>query len=442
MKSTYAILMVVLTLLLAIGTASAVVIPSCDFTGGPTTGQHPLTVNFTASYSGITPPVTYEWDFGDNSGALKISGPTITHVYQNPGKYDVRLAVNDLGVPTTWWVSNTKEDYITVTNIPPQADFTFTSDHPQAAPLDVQFTSTTTGTPYTLSWDFGDGNMAGDVDTPMHTYSEAGTYTINLTATNDGGSTSAIDTITVLPPKPHSAFTASPTSGKYPLAVNFVDLSTGEGINEWAWTFGDGGTSTSQNPLYAYAHVGLYEVRLTVTSPSGSSVHHISNFINVTAEGIVCPVITIPPTVTPPASHIGVFKDSNWYLDSNGDGSYNSGDTRVIFGAPGENWKPIYGDWNGDGKSEIGVYKDGKWYLDYNGNGLFDDADKTYIFGLAGWEPVVGDWNKDTKVEVGVYKDGAWYLDYDGSGSFTGGDRVYNFGLPTWIPIVGNWDSS
>jgi hypothetical protein len=79
------------------------------------------------------------------------------------------------------------------------------------------------------------------------------------------------------------------------------------------------------------------------------------------------------------------------------------------------------------------------WYLDYNGNGTFDAGDKVYSFGAPGWLSVVGDWNGGGKTEVGVYKDGMWYLDYNGNGTFDAGDKVYSFGLQGWTAVVGKW---
>ena len=53
------------------------------------------------------------------------------------------------------------------------------------------------------------------------------------------------------------------------------------------------------------------------------------------------------------------------------------------FGLPG--WSPVVGDWNGDGEgSKLGVYKDGSWYLDSNGDGAFGSGDSVYTFGLPG----------------------------------------------------------
>jgi PKD repeat protein len=64
-------------------------------------------------------------------------------------------------------------------------------------------------------------------------------------------------------------FTATPTSGKAPLKVTFTCASTGTGT-KWFWEFGDGKTSTKQNPVYTYRKPGSYSVMLTVTGPEGS----------------------------------------------------------------------------------------------------------------------------------------------------------------------------
>ena len=83
---------------------------------------------------------------------------------------------------------------------------------------------------------------------------------------------------------PTADFTGSPTSGDYPLTVDFSDQSTG-GPTSWDWTFGDGGTSTAQNPSHTYSAAGTYTVSLTVANADGSDMLERSNYINVTEPG-------------------------------------------------------------------------------------------------------------------------------------------------------------
>jgi PKD repeat protein len=97
-----------------------------------------------------------------------------------------------------------------------------------------------------------------------------------------------------VPAIPVANFSGAPTSGTAPLQVQFTDLTTGIPTS-WAWTFGDGGTSTQQNPLYTYAASGTYNVTLTATNGLGSNGVTKNSYI-VAALGP--PVNTVAPVVT------------------------------------------------------------------------------------------------------------------------------------------------
>jgi YD repeat-containing protein len=86
--------------------------------------------------------------------------------------------------------------------------------------------------------------------------------------------------IQVSAPAPVANFTASPTSGNKPLAVQFTDQSTGV-ISTRQWNFGDGGTSTLQNPSHTYNTAGDFTVSLTVSGSGGSDVETKTNYIHV-----------------------------------------------------------------------------------------------------------------------------------------------------------------
>ncbi len=91
--------------------------------------------------------------------------------------------------------------------------------------------------------------------------------------------------------RPGAHFSATPTSGAAPLTVNFTDQSTGQ-ITSWSWDFGDGSTSTEQNPSHTYTDGGNYTVSLTVTGPGGSDTETIADYINV-IEGKAMPWISL-----------------------------------------------------------------------------------------------------------------------------------------------------
>jgi hypothetical protein len=98
-------------------------------------------------------------------------------------------------------------------------------------------------------------------------------------------------------------------------------------------------------------------------------------------------------------SQVGLFRPSTgeWFLDRNGSRSWNGCEIDQCitgFGSPGD--VPVAGDWDGTGKSKIGVWRPatGYWYLDYNGNGSWDGCmvDVCTWFGSPGDVPVVGRW--------------------------------------------------
>ncbi|MEA3296728.1 MAG: PKD domain-containing protein [candidate division Zixibacteria bacterium] len=156
-------------------------------------------------------------------------------------------------------------------------------------PLTVDFTDQSTNTPTSWSWDFGDGVGISTQQNPSYTYDAVGTYTVTLTATNAYGSDDEIKigyiTVTA-PPPPTADFTGSPTSGEYPLTVNFTDQSTNTPTS-WSWDFGDGvGTSIQQNPSYTYDAVGTYTVTLTATNAYGSDDETKIDYITVTEPGV------------------------------------------------------------------------------------------------------------------------------------------------------------
>jgi PKD repeat protein len=86
---------------------------------------------------------------------------------------------------------------------------------------------------------------------------------------------------TPVPPLPVSAaFSANPVTGIVPLTVQFTDESTGPVVSR-LWTFGDGNTSTAQNPLYQYISSGTYDVTLAASNGSGFSSVTRTEYIRV-----------------------------------------------------------------------------------------------------------------------------------------------------------------
>ena len=106
---------------------------------------------------------------------------------------------------------------------------------------------------------------------PSVVYFTPGKYTIKLVAKNVSNADSIVkmDYVEVYA-KPSPAFSVSDTTGCYPLPVQFTDgTTTGSGtINSWLWDFGDGVTSTLQNPSHTYTSARNFSVTLQVKNTS------------------------------------------------------------------------------------------------------------------------------------------------------------------------------
>lgn len=129
---------------------------------------------------------------------------------------------------------------------------------------------------------------------------EAGIKKIKVSVKDDRGATGEDEISILLNPgvqPPVAAFTASPTSITEGDSVQFTDQST-NAPTEWLWDFGDGSTSTTQNPSHSYSTAGSYEVTLTVSNNAGSDSETKSGYIAVITgvtdiEGNVYRTVTI-----------------------------------------------------------------------------------------------------------------------------------------------------
>jgi PKD repeat protein len=260
--------------------------PIAAFTVDKNQGQAPLNVRFTNQSNGSIN--SYQWNFGDGSTSTE-QNPS--HGFSTPGLYNVTLTVSGPGGS-----SNVSTQINVQSQNPPVAGFT-ADKFSGPAPLTVQFTDTSAGTVTSYHWNFSDGTGSTDRN-PSHIFNTPGTYNVFLTIIGPGGSTSTRREVTVLGPTqtPPPTLTATvvvpPTSTPLPtetatvaptanfsaaaagdLMVQFTDASTSGsgGITGWQWDFGDGGTSTEQNPLHSFTAGGDYNVSLTVTDAGGTN---------------------------------------------------------------------------------------------------------------------------------------------------------------------------
>lgn len=177
----------------------------------------------------------------------------------------------------------------------PVANFTY-SGAGGPAPATVQFTNTSTNAT-SYSWDFGDSGTSTEIN-PSHTYTSGGVYTVALTATGAGGTNVITKTLNIQNPAgPIANFNINNGGCQAPCVVSFTDASTN--ATSWNWDFGNGQTSTQQNPSSTYNSGGNYSVQLTVSGPTGSnSTSKSVNILNAPTQfkiSQIC-ILTCPLT--------------------------------------------------------------------------------------------------------------------------------------------------
>lgn len=165
---------------------------------------------------------------------------------------------------------------------PPVAQF-HASVASGTAPLTVSFVNTSTGAYTASAWEFGDGSTASS-NSPSHTYTSPGHYTVSLTVSGtEGSNTKTISdcvTVTEAASPPAADFAVSNATGYAPLTVSFTNLTTGT-FSASTWNFGDGQSSSSENPTHTYTTPGTYSVTLTVSGGQGSSTKTKSQCVTV-----------------------------------------------------------------------------------------------------------------------------------------------------------------
>ena len=310
-------------------TVSTVPCPSVisGFNSNVSNGTAPLTVSFTDSSTGGT-LTGWNWNFGDGNIST-VQNPV--HTFSSAGSYSVNLSsLNSCGN------SNSSVHVITVNTVPcPSVISGFSSNVSNGtAPLTVSFTDSSTGGTVTgWNWNFGDGNVS-TVQNPVHTFSSAGTYSVNMSSLNScGNSNSSVHVITVntVPcPSVISGFSSNVSNGTAPLTVSFTDSSTGGTITGWNWNFGDGNISTVQNPVHTFSSAGTYSVNMSSLNSCGNSNSSV-HVINVNT--VPCPSVisgfssnvsngTAPLTVTfTDSSTGGTITGWNWNF---GDGNIST----------------------------------------------------------------------------------------------------------------------
>ena len=251
--------------------------PTSNYTVDTTNGCPPLDVRFlSSSTQGDSPITEWIWDYGD--GSPTVNNADNIHTYTSQGNFPTSLIVVD-----SEGCKNSKNGSTISIQAGPVTNFTSNGIASTCQlPLVVNFINLTSNhaANVTYKWDFGDGTFSTQRN-PTKTYTALGAYDVKLVASNGLCS----DSITIAGFAEIGETNASFSLAKKELCykvkeyeqpdmtilrdtitdtLKITNLSTGG--DEFEWDFGDGNTSTEENPIHFYADTGRYDVKLTVSS--------------------------------------------------------------------------------------------------------------------------------------------------------------------------------
>ncbi len=221
-----------------------------------------------------TGTLQYAWDLGDGNTATT---PDVTHSYNKPGKYIVRLLITAPGGCT-----DTRIIEVTVNPSPVSA---FAVDQPIQCYKDNWFVFTNRSTistgVLTYTWDFGDGNIDYSNDIAHH-FMAPGTYTVKLTARETNGGC-AMDSLfkVLVQQSPITGFSIDNNTQCFP-GHQFVLTNNSSILSDtllYSWGMGDGVFKTARDISYSYTKPGGYTIKLVAATLAGckdSTSHNVT----------------------------------------------------------------------------------------------------------------------------------------------------------------------
>jgi len=240
-----------------------------------------LVVDFTNTSTSQNDIISYSWTFGDGGTG---DGANPSHTYNEAGTYVVCLIIHD----SEGCVSDVcHEVHVEAAGSECHADFTW-EQIPGTNQIHFHNTSTSNSDIISFQWNFGDGST-GDGANPYHTYDEPGTYTVCLIIHNAGGCVSDICYQVIVEAagsECHASFTWEQIPGSLQIHFNSTSTSNHD-IVSYQWTFGDGGTASTQDPYHTYDQPGTYVVCLIITDNTGCT-SDVCVEVHVEAAGSEC----------------------------------------------------------------------------------------------------------------------------------------------------------
>lgn len=305
---------------------------TAEFSFFPVSGVAPLKISITNRSVNAR---DYQWDWGDGTPSSSEKSPT--HTYNAPGEYTITL--NVLG--NNGEVVSEKAK-IKVTHPIPSAKFEIPSFI--AAETECDFTNISQNST-SWSWDFGDGSEQSTEKNPKHKFAKPGTYKVVLRAFNPNGASSTVEKTVVVREKLVADFDweRSPSDPR-----NLTFKNTSQGAVRYSWDFGDGETSSEENPshlfesdetrgylvsLTAFAKNGqkvTQTERITISAAADNSQPLMANFTYAQQTNTTVPKIRFTNTSRGAVKYRWLFGDGNQSTEESPTHTYNIPNARNV----------------------------------------------------------------------------------------------------------------
>lgn len=246
-------------------------VPNAQFTVSQQNANVGGTVVFTnQSVLGGLKATKIKWDFGDGQTSSNVNP---SHIYFQPGSFQVSLIITTSGGTD----SEIKSAYITIN---PALNAAFTSSDTSGCSnfsvqfIDKSYNPSNNDPIISWEWDFGDGSTYNGQIPPLHTFG-IGKYTISLKIKTQQGSSKFTSITNYIKVGKITSVDYSISPNNIPITCakrnySFTNLSVLQGVHdttevEYLWSFGDGDTSSKQNPIYNFpADTGFMDIQLLI----------------------------------------------------------------------------------------------------------------------------------------------------------------------------------
>ncbi|RLF63193.1 MAG: hypothetical protein DRN30_06910, partial [Thermoplasmata archaeon] len=301
--------------------------------------------------------VSWLWDFGDGSPVG--TAQNVTHAYSASGSYTVTLIIVN---------SNSCSDTISsvvLVNGLPTANYTYSPNSSICVDEVISFVDNSSSSVVSWEWNFDDGNTSMSQN-PIHAFVANGNYNVQLVVRDNNTCENSATSSIQIHPLPEPDFTIHPNDtvcAELPITFNGFDIA-GTSITEWNWDFGDGNTSTLQNPEHTYNIPDDYTISLNLLNNNSCTE---TQFKQVHIQTLPESNFTISPNDTSCMGELIYFDATNITNDIElWNWEFGDGNTGV-----GQNVSHTFSDPNSQTYNILSIYQ--------NSNGCIDTTINTRV---------------------------------------------------------------